>query len=333
MEKKQLLLISTNNDFLSGVKSKLNTSFEITSVRNIHAGYTMALGYLPDAILIDITSTGLRYEKSLQNFKSTHFLNKSYLFVFAEKQEEQEISEKIEKYADEILFDCLSYVDICQRIEDTVTEKKCLKNYWKDSFTGLINLLVQPVVLLQNESIVAINDAFKQHFFVSNPEEVKLTDFVDCKNKHKVLEILRNFVRGKHMRASTTTSLIVMNNKMREAKITFSKPDRALSGQLLMMINFTENENFLNDQIGTASVETEKYFEDNNSVETFRFTKREKEIIALLCKGYKTREISEALCISSKTIEKHRSNIIRRTNSDTILESIIYALNHKMIEI
>jgi len=76
----------------------------------------------------------------------------------------------------------------------------------------------------------------------------------------------------------------------------------------------------------------EKCFKENSELAEFSFTKREKEIISLLCKGYKTKEISDALFISPKTIEKHRSNIIKRTNSETILESIIYAINHNLVD-
>lgn len=333
MEKKQLLLISQNNEFLCGIKSRSGFSFEVTSVKNIHAGYTIALSYLPDAILIDYTSMRLESVKNLQNFKSTHFLNKSSLFLFVEKEQKNTMDCLFKGHVDHMLYDSSSYSEICQYIEEVIAMKRSLTNYWKDSFMGLFNLLGQPVVLLQNEVIVAMNDSFKKHFFVTNPEEINLIDFVDCKSKYKVQEILRNFVRGKHMKATTTTSLLVMNNKVREAKITFSKLDKAISGQMVLIIDFAEKAVLLNDQIGTSSSETEQYFAQNNSAEAFDFTKREKEIIELLCKGYKTKEISEALCISCKTIEKHRSNIIKRTNSDTILESIVYALNHKLIDI
>ncbi len=333
MEKKQLLLISNNSDFLEGVKSGTGFSFEVTSVKNIHAGYTLALSYLPDVILVDYTSMDPESAKNLPNFKSTHFLNKSFLFLFAETEQKSRLECLFQDSVDHIIYDSCSYSDICDQIEEVVSLKRSLTNYWKDSFMGLFNLLSQPVVLLQNEAIVAMNDSFKKYFFVNNPSEINLTDFVDCRNKYKVLETLRNFVRGKHMKATTTTSLILMNNKVREAKVTFSKLDKSLSGQLILIIDFAENGIPLNEEIGTSSRETENYFAQNNSAEAFNFTQREKEIIELLCKGYKTKEISEALCISAKTIEKHRSNIIKRTNSDTILESIVYALNHKLIDI
>lgn len=333
MEKKQLLLISKNDDFIAKIRTKAGFSFDLTSVKSVHAGYTLALSYLPDAVLIDYTSMGPESVKNLQNFKSTHFLNKSYLFIYGEYNKKAELENLFKAHVDKILYDTLTPICLWDEIEKTISLKQCLTNYWKDSFMGLFNLLGQPVVLLQNENIIAMNDAFKRYFFVTNPSKIKITDFVDCQNTYKVLETLRNFARGKHMKASTKTSLLLKDEKVREAKVTFSKLDKTLSGQMVMMISFDEKELPINRSIGTASRETEQYFAKNNSFGSFNFTKREKEIIGLLCKGYKTKEISEMLCISSKTIEKHRSNIIKRTNSDTILESIVYALNNKLIDV
>ena len=332
MEKKQLLIISKDKEFILGLKTSAGSSFEITSVQNIHAGYTLALSYLPDAILIDQLSLSPESLKNLTSFKTTHFLNKSFLFLYSNRNS-GEGSLKYKEHVDEIIYNDLKEEDLLQKIDDAISVKRCLSNYWKDSFMGLFNLLSHPVVLIQNDEIVAMNDAFKRYFFVTTPGQLKITDIVDCKNKYQVLETLRNFARGKHMKATTKTSLLLMNNKVREASITFSKLDMDLTGQMVMMINFAQKQIPIEGNIGTNSIETEQYFSKNNSLESSSFTKREKEIIGLLCKGYKTKEISEALCISAKTIEKHRSNIIKRTNSDTILESIVYALNHKMIEI
>jgi len=198
---------------------------------------------------------------------------------------------------------------------------------------GLFNLLVNPVVLLQQDSIVAMNDSFKQSFKIDKLEDLKLTDFVDCENKTKVKASLRNFARGKHMKAVTKTVLQLKNSKTRNAKISFSKLDKMIHGQFIMMIHFYDDEVLIKEKVGSHSENVETCFEENSTLTDFSFTKREKEIIQLLCKGYKTKEISDALFISPKTIEKHRANIVKRTNSDTILESIIYAINHNLIDL
>lgn len=46
-------------------------------------------------------------------------------------------------------------------------------------------------------------------------------------------------------------------------------------------------------------------------------TNREREILKLVGEGYKNKEIADYLCISVKTVEKHRSNIMRKLDVHT----------------
>jgi DNA-binding NarL/FixJ family response regulator len=43
-------------------------------------------------------------------------------------------------------------------------------------------------------------------------------------------------------------------------------------------------------------------------------TSREREILKLIAEGYKNKEIADELCISVKTVEKHRSNLMEKLN-------------------
>lgn len=46
-------------------------------------------------------------------------------------------------------------------------------------------------------------------------------------------------------------------------------------------------------------------------------TPRERQIVALLAQGLRTKDIATELCISTDTIESHRHNIIRKTGLKT----------------
>jgi DNA-binding NarL/FixJ family response regulator len=41
-------------------------------------------------------------------------------------------------------------------------------------------------------------------------------------------------------------------------------------------------------------------------------TQREREILKLIAEGYKNKEVADYLCISPKTVEKHRANLMRK---------------------
>ena len=332
MEKRQLLIVSRNQDFVDSLIEQVSINYEITSEKSIHIAYNIALNLLPDIIFFDkVSYTKASDFRNLKNFKSTHFLTKSFLMVQAKDKERVMLSKRYKSIIDEYIPEKMNVDEIAANILKNNKSKSY--NYWHDCFMGLFNLMNQPIILLQQNNIIAMNDAFKKTFRLESSEGLRLTDFVNIENKAKVKTSLRNFARGKHMKAVTTTSLLINNDKLRNAKISFSKLSRNITDQFIMMIDFSGENLIMDDRIGSHAAQVEKCFEDNSELAEFCFTKREKEIISLLCKGYKTKEISDALFISPKTIEKHRSNIIKRTNSETILESIIYAINHNLVDL
>ncbi len=48
-----------------------------------------------------------------------------------------------------------------------------------------------------------------------------------------------------------------------------------------------------------------------------RLTKREREVLALICEGHPSKDIAEKLGVSLKTIEYHRSNLLQKTKAGT----------------
>ena len=63
-----------------------------------------------------------------------------------------------------------------------------------------------------------------------------------------------------------------------------------------------------------------------------RVTSREREIIQLLCEGKKNKEIASLLSISIKTVETHRSNVMRKLEVHNTSELVRYAVRNQIIE-
>jgi DNA-binding NarL/FixJ family response regulator len=72
---------------------------------------------------------------------------------------------------------------------------------------------------------------------------------------------------------------------------------------------------------GIAETVLEGYLEGRKTLKTHSswetLTRREREILKLIAEGYKNKEISKDLCISVKTVEKHRANIMNKLNLHT----------------
>jgi DNA-binding NarL/FixJ family response regulator len=55
------------------------------------------------------------------------------------------------------------------------------------------------------------------------------------------------------------------------------------------------------------------------------FTKQEIKIVKLVCIKKTNAEIADELCVSVRTIESHRYNISKKTNTNTPIDLIEYA--------
>jgi len=62
-------------------------------------------------------------------------------------------------------------------------------------------------------------------------------------------------------------------------------------------------------------------------------SEREIDIISLVCRGNSNSEIAEKLSLSKRTVEKHRSNILFKTNSKNTAALVVYAIKNVIVEI
>lgn len=65
--------------------------------------------------------------------------------------------------------------------------------------------------------------------------------------------------------------------------------------------------------------------------ERVNLTEREREIIDLIAKEYSNADIGRQLIISERTVETHRKNIYRKTNTTSIVGLIKWAYENKVI--
>ena len=59
---------------------------------------------------------------------------------------------------------------------------------------------------------------------------------------------------------------------------------------------------------------------------------REKQVFSLLIEGNSSNTIADVLCISSKTVDKHRANIAKKIGIDNPVKMVQYAIRHGLID-
>ena len=66
--------------------------------------------------------------------------------------------------------------------------------------------------------------------------------------------------------------------------------------------------------------------------ESVSFNEREIEIIKLICQQNSSKEISDKLYLSSRTVEGYRTKILEKMNAKNTVGVVVYALKHNLIE-
>jgi DNA-binding NarL/FixJ family response regulator len=72
--------------------------------------------------------------------------------------------------------------------------------------------------------------------------------------------------------------------------------------------------------------------EGSQSVSSWqRLSQREREVLKLIAEGYKNKEIAEVLCISLKTVEKHRANLMKKLDLHNAAMLTVYAVERGLV--
>ena len=67
--------------------------------------------------------------------------------------------------------------------------------------------------------------------------------------------------------------------------------------------------------------------------EGIKLTRREKEILGLICQGHSNAQISDSLHISSRTVERHRAELLSKTQSPNSIALVVYAIKSGLVKI
>ena len=85
----------------------------------------------------------------------------------------------------------------------------------------------------------------------------------------------------------------------------------------------------ISDKVLDGYLEGRKTLKTRTSWETL--TAREREILKLIAEGYKNKEIADDLCISVKTVEKHRANLMEKLDLHNVQALTTFAIGKGLV--
>ena len=62
-------------------------------------------------------------------------------------------------------------------------------------------------------------------------------------------------------------------------------------------------------------------------------SEREQEVLFHICKGFSNQEIAQKLFLSKRTVDKHRENLLSKTNSKNTAGLVMYAVKNNIVDV
>jgi DNA-binding NarL/FixJ family response regulator len=85
----------------------------------------------------------------------------------------------------------------------------------------------------------------------------------------------------------------------------------------------------ISEKVIEGYLEGKKTLKPQTSWETL--TPREREILKLIAEGYKNKKIADELCISVKTVEKHRANLMEKLDLHNVQALTAFAMQRGLV--
>lgn len=76
-----------------------------------------------------------------------------------------------------------------------------------------------------------------------------------------------------------------------------------------------------------------KIIKNKDESKDLHLTPRELDVLHLICKGHSNFEISEKLFISQRTVERHRANLLEKTDSSNSIKLVLFAIRNNIVEL
>ena len=160
------------------------------------------------------------------------------------------------------------------------------------------DLILLDLSMPRMDGISAIKEIKKSY------PETKILALTMHKKEEYILEVFKSGAEGYCLKSSDYEELLMAINAVLSGK-QFISPE-------------------VSEKVLEGYLEGQKKIKEKSSWDTL--TQREREVLKLVGEGYKNKEIADYLCISIKTVEKHRANIMQKLGLHTASALTSYAI-------
>lgn len=326
-------------------------------------GIQKAFQLIPDMVLCDIGMSDIDGYQVFKTLKESSLTSMIPFVFLTGKAELDDIRLGMQLGADDYIVKPFQNDELLVSIRTRLEKYEKMVALSMDNFKNLLNLAPNPVFIHNKDRFVQVNPAFTKLFgYEMDDLSVKsVCDVVIEDEKKNLSAFVRKALSGLNGDSVCETVFLSAKGEELSTKI-ISKTSMDIKGQSIIIGLALPGRNGksgdaerLSDtlnHLSTAFKKEEEFVspdlaeqlksiyhiggqseEDELKAEDVKLSKREKEVLYLACKGLSIKQIADLLFISDRTVEKHRTNLMQKTNTKNIVELIIFAIKNNLIEV
>ena len=165
--------------------------------------------------------------------------------------------------------------------------------------------------------------------------DVILLDLVlghHARGQDVVLAVTRDFRGVPVLALSMIDSLAVVDAVLAAGARGYVLKDAAADELVGAIRSVASGKEYLQPSLGAAMIRWKDRPASASSRDTVELTRREREILRLVALGYTNAEISQAMSLAVRTVETHRSHIVRKTGARTRAQLVRFAQDAQLID-
>ena len=356
---KKILIIDSDQTFRDEIKkSPLFDRYNVRFAPDGQTGIEKALEFNPDLIFCD---TNIEPIDGYQVFKILRdsFLLKEIPFIFLKYNAGLgDFRYGMNLGADDFLAKPVDLDDLAKSIEMRFQKYKANSGQFAHEFNTLFELSPNGIIVFSQKAVLRANGSLKTLLKTDKrkPINIKIDDLFESSSLQRIKNwmqlclkndnlffndpiILNDFSGGQLkmnlVMASITkhpdfaqfigffTSIVPINRNVSNDQVAIEVVNLLKREKIVLAKNLEER---ITKIIRPVTVNSSKL---NNPL----FTKRENQVLCLSLEGLPIKIIADKLSISTRTVEKYRTKLMKKSGANNIVEVIVFSLKNGLIKI
>lgn len=352
-----ILLIDDDKRLGRTIESVLRShNYNVFFANSGALGIQKAFECNPDLILCDINMSPVDGYQVYNVLKESSLIDCVPFIFLSGNSDLQDIRFGLNLGVDDYFVKPFDNDNLIQSIEKRLSKYRRLKEIGKQEFNTLFKLSPYGIFLFDRNSILDVNPALIKRLGLDEDMLTSyfINDLFDFASTQNINDKILSCINGSLTSFSEKVTLISRNGQRGIGVLTISVYEKQPEHTLLMGIVSSntsavhENEAYVSEILRVLKKENivvseamGKKLTDIFKVHNVKlksqvdsiFSDRENQVLRLSMEGLPIKNIADKLSISDRTVEKYRSSMMEKTNSNNMIEVIIYALRNNLVEI